>query len=192
VSQLINLVTVQNDLSNLQILVNGLFKTGMIMPFMGTVAPSGWMLCDGRSIPDDEEHAALRSLVGNNTPNLNELTIVGAGTRNVGSILGNNEINLSVEQLPAHKHEAGTLKTTEAGNHYHQIAGEIMQKDGSSTKEVAALDTRGDPGFGTYYKNTGSAGNHLHYIDGETASAGSGTAIDIRNPSFAANFIIKI
>jgi hypothetical protein len=191
VSQLYNLLSVQNDLEDLSTLVNGLFKTGMIMPFMGSIAPSGWLLCNGNVIPDDVDHAALRALVGSSTPNLDGQGIVGAGARSVGSVLGNDDINLIEGQLPSHTHDKGTLSAS-GGSHQHRIVGEIMQKDGSSTKTVSVLDTGLDPNHGTRYKYTDVDGSHNHTISGSTAAKGNGDGIDIRNRSIAANFIIKI
>lgn len=192
VSQLINLVTVRNDLDNLTALVDTIYKTGMIVPFVGTVAPSGWMLCNGSAIPDDAEHAALRALVGANTPDLDGLGIVGAGGRSVGSIAGNDDISLSESQMPQHKHGKGTLYTVARGAHSHPIYGETMQKDGSSTKTVKVLDTGLDPNHGSYTEETGVTSNHSHEIMGETDNKGANASIDIRNRSMAANFIIKI
>lgn len=192
VSQLINLVTVQNDLSNLTTLVNGIFKTGMIMPYIGTVAPDGWMLCDGSAIPDDAEHASLRALVGAITPDLDGLGIVGAGGRSIGSIAGNDEVDLTVEQLPAHKHGAGDLRTEYSGSHSHQIKGDIIEKSGTGT-QIAVLDHYYDLDKGDRNKYTEAAGNHSHNVtSGNTADTGNGNSIDIRNRSMAANFIIKI
>lgn len=192
VSQLFNLLTVQNDLNSLTTLVNGMFRTGMIMPFMGSVAPSGWLLCNGALIPDNADHAALRALVGATTPNLDGQGIVGAGTRSIGSVLGNDDLELTTDQLPSHTHDKGTLRTGTTGSHTHTIYGETMQKWGADTKQVKVLDTGSDPNHGSYTENTGSAGNHSHSIAGEIAAKGNGASIDIRNPSIAANFIIKI
>jgi microcystin-dependent protein len=192
VSQLFNLLTVQNDLNSLTTLVNGMFQTGMIMPFMGSVAPDGWLLCNGGVIPDNADHAALRAIIGSRTPNLDGLGIVGAGSRSLGSVLGHDVISLSEEQMPSHNHDKGTLGTVSNGSHTHPIYGETMQKDGSRTQEVKVLDTGGDPNHGSYVEYTGSSGYHNHNITGSTASKGDGEDIDVRNPSMAANFIIKV
>lgn len=41
-----------------------------------------------------------------------------------------------------------TLTVDELPSHAHDITGEVMQKDGTSTKEVVAIDTQADPSHG--------------------------------------------
>lgn len=184
----------QGQIDALTTVVNGLFKTGMIMPHMGVTSPSGWLLCNGDIIPAGSEYDALKALLGSdNRPDLRNRAIVGAGLAySVKDTQGNDNITLNEGQLPAHKHAKGTLAIDLDGNHNHYISGEIMQKDGTSTKEVAALDTRDDPSWGAYTKHTSSSGNHNHSVSGDTANAGSNNPIDIRNKSMAVNFIIKV
>lgn len=52
--------------------------TGAIMTFYRSTAPTGWLACDGSTIP--EQFAALISLVGVNTPNLQGQFIRGLTT----------------------------------------------------------------------------------------------------------------
>lgn len=52
--------------------------TGAIMTFYRSTAPTGWLACDGSTIP--EQFAALISLVGANTPNLQGQFIRGLTT----------------------------------------------------------------------------------------------------------------
>ena len=65
--------------------------------------PTGWVLCDGT----------------NGTPDLRDRFIMGATSdSNVGEIGGENEVTLTVEQMPAHTHSGST---DEAGNHRHEV-----------------------------------------------------------------------
>jgi hypothetical protein len=57
------------------------FESGMMMPFAGSVAPDGWLLCDGRVIPTSA--AVLISMVGSNTPDLRGRYLVGKMTETI-------------------------------------------------------------------------------------------------------------
>ena len=41
---------------------------GTIVDYYGTTAPNGWLICDGRAVPDSMPD--LKALIGNNTPDL--------------------------------------------------------------------------------------------------------------------------
>lgn len=59
--------------------------------------------------------------------------------------------------------KAHQLTVAELAEHSHTITGEVMQKDGSSTKEVVAIDTQSDPGHGsvTFDNKVGMTGSGL-------------------------------
>ncbi len=72
---------------------SSLFEQGMIMMWYGSVAsiPSGWVLCDGN----------------NNTPDLRNRFVVGAGTGgnySPGDRGGADSVTLTIDQIPAHSH----------------------------------------------------------------------------------------
>jgi microcystin-dependent protein len=92
--------------------------------FIGTIAilsfnrlMSGWLPCDGRSLPINQNQA-LYSLLGTrfggdgrtnfNLPNLNTRAIVGAnlgaGSYPVGASGGANSVSLTTLQIPSHIH----------------------------------------------------------------------------------------
>jgi hypothetical protein len=56
--------------------------TGSIMPYIGTTAPNGWLLCDGSAIPSGIYYDKLKTLTGNNTPDLRAMFLRGAGSGN--------------------------------------------------------------------------------------------------------------
>lgn len=71
---------------------------GTIVIWSGTAdnIPTGWQLCDGT----------------NGTPDLRDKFVLGAGTtHNVGETGGNEEVTLTVEQMPKHNHTYGVART---------------------------------------------------------------------------------
>ena len=84
---------------------SSLFVTGMIIMWNSTVAsiPSGWVLCDGN----------------NNTPDLRNRFIVGAGTGgsySPGNTGGAASVTLSVAQMPSHSHSTNSHAHSFSGN----------------------------------------------------------------------------
>lgn len=154
--------------------VNGTIPVGGIILWSGSITaiPAGWALCNG----------------SNGTPNLRDRFIVGAGAiYDVGITGGSQSRYLTVGNLPSHSH---TGTTSSGGSHFHGINGELMQKDGTSTKTVAALDTGSDVNHGTYLKYTNSSGTHSHSFT--TSSTGYGSSVDIRPPYYALAYIMKL
>ena len=80
---------------------SSLFEQGMIMMWYGNVQsiPSGWVLCDGN----------------NNTPDLRNRFVVGAGTGgnySPGDRGGADSVTLSIDEMPTHKHDTTVDNTT--------------------------------------------------------------------------------
>lgn len=70
------------------------FQTGSIIPFIGTTAPEGWLICDGSTFPEDDYHGDLISVLGTNkTPNLKAMHIRGAGDQTVPQLGSNGNSN---------------------------------------------------------------------------------------------------
>jgi microcystin-dependent protein len=55
--------------------IDNIIPAGAILPFYRPTAPTGWLICDGSTIP--VQYANLISLVGANTPNLRGMFIRG-------------------------------------------------------------------------------------------------------------------
>lgn len=96
--------------------------TGLMADFGGTVAPDGWLVCDGGTV-NRVEFAALFSVIGTNfgagdgstTFNLppGNVFYQGAGNLTVGTMGGNASATLSVTNLPSHTHGV-----TDPGHHH--------------------------------------------------------------------------
>lgn len=166
--------------------------TGTIIAFAGATAPKGWLLCDGTII--DAKYKRLRSIVGNNTPDLRGRFLRGAGTGDgMTSIDPVNVRQYQGDQIKAHKHEKGNLTTTHAGEHSHEIRYHIHWRsfegeDGSERPLI--YDHRSQHGVndGGYHKRTLNSGNHKHNITGHTANYGGK---ETRPYNYGVNYIIK-
>jgi microcystin-dependent protein len=163
---------------------NDLLPQGSIIMWSGTAVPAGWALCDGGSY-------TLIAGGSVTTPNLMDRFIIAgnatggtgtAGSHAIGATGGNDNITLSISQMPAHDH-GGT--TGNAGSHTHSVQ-----------YERSITDTDGGGG-GAYYREhfrdtqnatVSTAPDHAHTI----SSQGSGSSIDIRPSFFTLAYIMKL
>lgn len=164
--------------------------TGAIMPFVGTTAPQGWMLCDGSTIPVNVNTASLRTLLGTTTtPDLRAMFLRGTGTGN--SHTGPALKTIQQDDIKSHLHEVN-INTNNAGEHTHSITRRRNGNDGTYDKNDAHQDensaaTTDNVDLGPF--STSSAGNHAHNINGNSAATG-GT--ETRPINYGVNYIIKI
>ena len=117
---------------------------GTIVPFAGSAAPSGWLLCDGSAV-SRLTYAALFAIagvlfgVGNgsttfNVPDFRGRTAIGAGTgsgltlRNFAGQVGAETHQLVTAELPAHTH----FLTTHSGSQ-STASGSERVRTGAST-----------------------------------------------------------
>lgn len=89
---------------------------GIVIPFAGTTAPQGWMLCDGSAV-SRTTYAALFAVIGTtygegdgettfNIPNLAGRVVIGSSQSHaLGTTGGSETVTLTTDQLPAHVHE---------------------------------------------------------------------------------------
>nr|WP_314835131.1 tail fiber protein [uncultured Flavobacterium sp.] len=166
--------------------------TGSIMPFIGTVAPNGWLLCDGTAIPSGAYYDKLKTLAGNNTPNLQGMFLRGAGSQTAYPDKVGPAIKVvQQDDVKAHLHTVA-LTTNSAGAHYHFLnrrsnpdSGAYDSGDSNLTEESGVTTNRAIIGkFSTL-----TAGDHTHNINGNTANTG-GT--ETRPINYGVNYIIKI
>src|SRR5262245_63039868 len=95
--------------------------TGAVMAYGGTVAPTGWLVCDG-TVYNNTSWPALAQILGNTfggtagtsfaVPDLRGRDIIGAGqgsgltNRVLGASGGAETVTLTVAQMPSHNHTA--------------------------------------------------------------------------------------
>ncbi|WP_289661120.1 tail fiber protein [Flavobacterium panacagri] len=164
--------------------------TGSIMPFIGTVAPEGWALCNGAALPTTAK--ALIALLGsNNAPNLQGMFLRGTGTSPVNNQAGPALKATQNEELKSHLHGKGTLVTETAGNHNHASGNydKLLSITGNNTvNSVDGDSAMVQPDLANVAKMS-DAGNHTHTISGETASTGGN---ETRPVNYGVNYIIKL
>lgn len=141
--------------------------TGSVTMFAGEALPDGWLWCDGSNV-SRSTYAGLFSVIGTAygsgdgettfaVPNLMDRMPLGASSNNeLATTGGEAEVTLSVNQLPAHSHESGTLDADSAGAHTHD--------EGTLTTNSTGAHVHSGPSHthssGTL--STGSAGSHTH------------------------------
>ena len=146
---------------------------GVIVMWSGSIGsiPSGWALCDG----------------DNNTPDLRDRFIVGAGSSyGVGSTGGEATHTLTTTEMPSHTHNGGTFAAGSAGAHthtYNNYLGMEHSDDGEGAHS---------PTMQTVSTSTGSAGAHTHAISGVSGSIGGGGVHENRPPYYALAYIMKL
>jgi microcystin-dependent protein len=139
---------------------------GTIVPYIGSTAPEGWLLCNGALIPEGCEE--LKQLIGGNcVPNLNGRFIVGTGTLDNDSYLlkntgGKARHKLTIDEMPSHNHNNGSFQY-------------LLKSDGNSTYS-SGDNTSGEPNL---------------VNKGAIIAAGGGNEHENRPPFYALNYIIK-
>lgn len=166
--------------------------TGIILPYGGSSAPTGWLLCDGSTV-SRTTYSGLFAIVGTTygagdgsttftLPDMRGRVPVGknSGTfSSLGATGGAETHTLTAAQMPSHTH---TIP-----NHQHGIRAEY----GSSL----GLNSAPPGQYNQLTFNTGyafqSAYTQADGGGGATSSAGSGSAHNILQPYLVINYIIK-
>lgn len=163
-----NSLTVNNTVSARKFEGEGAFVTGMIIMWSGgsKAIPRGWALCNGE----------------NNTPDLTDRFIVGAGNKypvnNTGS---GDDHNHTLSGL------SGEFSTNDAGGHHHEVG-----------KEEEDYNVSGPSWTNSDYKVrksnlwTGYTNHHQHKVSIEFNNTKVSTHGVIRPPWYALCFIMKI
>ncbi len=160
--------------------------TGAIMPFIGTTAPKGWLLCDGSAFTDNATNANLKALLGStNTPDLRAMFLRGAGTGNgkTGPALR----AVQQDDIISHLHGVN-LNTSNNGSHSHTTGFGNDDYNNSKGNNLNGLGHDID-GPDNRWLRSSTDGDHIHNVSGNTAATG-GT--ETRPINYGVNYIIKI
>lgn len=125
---------------------------GIVVPYAGSTAPTGWLFCYGQAI-SRSTYSTLFSVIGTtygagngsstfNIPDMREVTPVGKAdmggsskrllnntfgntANNLGTISGTDTVTLTEAQIPVHRHLVSipSFNSGGAGGHNHNISG---------------------------------------------------------------------
>lgn len=176
--------------------------TGTVLPFAGSEAPPGFLLCDGAAV-SRVEYAELFAVVaisfgggdGVNTfnvPDLRSRLPMGAGqgpglsSHELAETGGEEAHALTVGELASHTHGA----TSAQAAHKHRM---------QASAGIAAADLRTATGFAGWSNGAYGFTDGVNLVEASTPAitttvdaAGSGTAHNTLPPFLALNWIIKI
>ena len=149
--------------------------SGVILPYGGAVAPTGFLLCNGVAV-SRTTYSLLFSAIGTafgagdgsttfNLPNMQGNFPVGAGgSYAVGATGGANSVTLLETQIPAHTHSGTTANTDVAHTHTFTSGNQSADHTHSGTTATASID----------HTHTGTTGNqsadHSHTFSGTVSS----------------------
>ena len=161
---------------------------GAIFLFAGNFAPRGFALCNGQ-IMSIAQNTALFSILGTTyggngqttfgLPDLRGRAAVSAGqgpglpNYDLGQVSGNNQVTLTIGQMPAHN---------------HLVAGNTNGDTPAVNNTFVANDTRASP----VYNNYAAASDGSKLNPQSISITGGSQPVDISNPTLAINYIIAI
>lgn len=169
--------------------------TGIILPYGGETAPTGWLLCDGAAV-SRTTFADLFNIIGTkygagdgsttfNLPDLKGRLPVGkdggiVDFDTLGKAGGTKTVTLAESEIPSHTHAISS-----SGAHQHSF--NFTQSDAGSNNDPAAIDVGSDTGRYVATAQGGSSGSHSHTSN----NTGGGSAHENMPPFVIVNYIIK-
>jgi len=192
---------VNGDIGTDNIQTGLLPPTGSLMPYAGSTAPTGWLLCDGSVVSQttyDDLYAVISTTyntsgegAGNfRLPNLKGKTIVGRDSadsdfNDLGETQGTKTHTLTTSEIPAHNHSV-----TDPGHTHTGTVLDKFEKDGSGFTSFTGIDL-----ITSYYSfdqpdtpDISINSNTTGITIGNTGGGGSHNNIQ---PSIVLNYIIK-
>lgn len=162
----------------------GAVPTGAVIPYAGSSAPDGWLLCNGQSVSTTtyaELHAVIGYTFGGsggsfNVPDLRQRFPLGVAESGTGNTLGATGGTINHTHTgPAHTHGVGSLATASAGVHNHG-APDILSA-GAHTHTFSDTFTTGGPSGTVSAGGTGLVASFQHThsgsVSGTTSSSGA-------------------
>lgn len=155
----------------------GVIPSGAVIPFAGSTAPTGYLLCDGREV-SRTDYPYLFDAIGTtygegngsttfNLPNLQDKFVQGSGTNAIGTEMSAGLPNITGEWVP------GSIPT----NHGNYTKGAVKGILGTSSK-IALAGTIAAPGYG-------------FSINASHSSSIYGNSTTVQPPSIVMQYIIK-
>lgn len=175
---------------------------GTVLPFAGSVAPAGWLLCDGKSYARTGQQKDLFAVIGTlygsegdkfRVPDLRQTFVMGAAA-------GTNNDSLAKRgEADVHNHlvKADSIKTnvSEAGDHQHRYTDKwykrVYEEPWIAGKgRYSGLDTHGDD-VASDKVLTQMAGKHTHNVTVQQPFHTENSTGNNRPKWISLNYIIK-
>ena len=185
---------------------DAVFSVGAMLNWTGGTVPDGFLLCDGSTASKatyPDLAAKLGTTWGPETattftlPDFRRRVAVCFGSTDssansnapdpeLGSTGGNESKTLALNELPRHRHGAGTLMAEAAGGHAHS-------QNTPATQRLERFNPDLARGQGTGFGYTGEGGGHHHEMEGETDNTGaaSPTAFSLYSTCVVVDKIIR-
>lgn len=123
-----------NAVTKEKIALDQQIPAGAIMPYAGSTAPTGWLLCNGGTHAKSAYPALWAVLSSQNygsdtdnflVPNFLDRIPRGAPTTGttLGTIAGSDTVTIGAANLPNHTHSVGTLGVDNHASHVHNLNG---------------------------------------------------------------------
>lgn len=142
------------------------FPPGIIMPFGGTNAPEGFLLCQGQAV-SRSTYADLFAVIGTafgagdgsttfNIPDFRGKYPFGTDTSGEGNSVGATFGSKNhTHSMGNHTHGVGSIAGASAGSHTHSVSGNTQNTAVAHTHSLGGSTGNSSPG-------TSSAGSHSH------------------------------
>ena len=90
-----------------------LVPVGCVLPYAGSAAPTGWLICDGSTF-SSTTYPALYAVLGSTTlPDMRDRVVIGkSGTKGLNSTGGAADVTLARANVPPHYHATGFTGAT--------------------------------------------------------------------------------
>lgn len=209
-------ISITNAAGAITITALTLLSPGIVVPFAGATAPTGWLLCDGSAV-NRSVYAALFAIISTtygagdgsttfNLPNLVDKFTAGAGS---AYALGSSGGSTTTSSAGSHNHTgnagATTLSTSQIPSHTH--TGTTSTIGDHTHTYVAPTGTLGGGlagsggGYNITSNTSGAAGSHSHTFTSNATGGGDSHTHTISTdgththtvtpPYLALNYIIK-
>lgn len=100
-----NVTTNSNTTNQNKFIGYGTIPIGGIIMWNGETAPDGWALCDGSTVNGTQTPDLKGRFIMSSTYGSVDFNNEGAADREVGETGGEEQVTLSIEEMPSHTHE---------------------------------------------------------------------------------------
>ena len=199
---------------------SALLPSGVVLPFAGSSAPSGWLICDGTEYSKTGVYANLFAFIGITygetngsggvgtthfrVPNCQGIFIAGVGTQTVGGktytkTLGSkqsestskNGLTVTNNAVTSLGMSANASHSHSDNGHAHSGTGLAFGADGSGNTALGASGVGFSWGVATGYASISSTNiDHTHSITSNVTLNAGDT--ETRPANIAMNYIIKV